>query len=210
MKRSGKSGFERPSMIQSVNQRGWLETAISRPVAHTHRSSIQRIEPTAASVGGLFFRCLPRAVVFAVRAVVVQAFNAVVGRWPGAHVSDEDCKVRPLWSDSDAATAIQGKSVVGGSIASASDVRPRPVFARIAAGQPVRSVMTSQQALPVETAAGFRRSRQQFTSGGNVVSAAVALAQAFASMFGERANHKQASEPLSVKYWSCHGRIIPS
>lgn len=66
-----------------------VKSGMSRPLGQCFSFSIQSQQSIVTLIRSLFFRCGPTAIVSRIVAVVILAFNAVLGRWTRPHVGQK-------------------------------------------------------------------------------------------------------------------------
>lgn len=118
-----------------------------------------------APVGSLLLGSCPSTVLWAVRAVVVDPINGMIGRWFRPHVGEEAGEVQPARVDGDAAPAVAFPGRVIGVGAAPLESRPHAIQRMLVA---ITRVAVRAVPRPLEAAAALSAARAQVPSSGNM------------------------------------------
>lgn len=186
------SGIQGQSGCGSLSNRLLASVQRSSPRADTHRSSVEGDWLRAGRVLALFFHCGPSAVCGRIVAVVVNAFDRVLGRWPWPHVGKKALEgVTPRRADLNPAAAVARIEVAAGILASRNHPLPHSVFRRLT--QSVGSV-GGMARLPIDASAACNVAAAEGAGSDDVVAATVALAQP-AHLFVSRSQRPLNRQP---------------
>lgn len=196
-----QSLLKRPAESESFIQRAGRNPGARGPLRFSQRLAAKSDASVRTFVDGLLGERCPDAVLRRVRAVVVFAFERVIGRRPPAHIRDERCEaVAPLVAHADAALPVTGKPLRLRIMAAIFSGFPYGVFGRV-----VETVCADSLQSKAATACrvGFLKRRRSDAS----LVAAVASTQprAIASDVSVVPNRNEPTEPLTRDVdWGWH------
>lgn len=154
-----------PSTLQPLDQRWGMNTRAARPLFEGQRVSIVSHEMIDASVAVLLAPSSPLTVPGRVRAIVVDAINAVLRRGASPHVSIEPSEVIPFRADGDAPSTVIPVSNASHVLAARSNPHPDRIFRDlerepmlyIALTGHLRSLATARRRVPIGEIAALHR-----------------------------------------------------
>ena len=164
---------------------------------------------TRTFVGPLFGISSPATILWAIRPVIISAFNRMQSRWSFAHVCKEHSKrFSPSLANSNASTAVVNKVLSGVIFTPSNHVFPDGIFGAL--GSTVAHVSSATHLCPQASATSAKASREVGTElDGNCSAVALAAPEhgvidTFASLFED----KQSVETLA-KQVNLRGHLEP-
>lgn len=173
-----------------------LKAVDLRPLKQRPRLAIERERADVSPVPVLFEARGPHAILRTVWAVIVFALNGVVTRRSRSHVGVEGLKRgAPAIADDDSAGTVVREGLVGRAVATAFDLQPRGVFARVL--KSMRAAQGGANVLSKTAAAAGGASAETPTDGHNRAPAgAYALPRGLFAFCASALQDFQSSERL--------------
>lgn len=207
-RRSGQGFVNCPTLRQSRNDRSTRDTCAPGPILDAHGLAIHGEKARFARVQNLLSARSPSAVVRRIRAVVVDAVDRMVLRWPRTHVGKKVSeRVAPTFADENASASVVGIGDVVPVVAASVHGHPRQMFRRVC--QTVRSRGANKSLAP--KAATTPRSLSEFCSPDLGLCPTIALAQPEQlAVDRSAAQRNESAEALSGYVFSrTHLSILP-
>ena len=101
-----------PSVLDSGNNRVWLDSCLIRPLAEIHRFALELYQSRIAAIFHLFRSCCPPTIVRRIWAIIIDAFNRMLWTWRLSHIQKKAIEIKPSITDEYASSAISCKSFV--------------------------------------------------------------------------------------------------
>lgn len=198
--RLGQGTVYRPSFVEATVDNVSFNSHASCPVRETHCFTEVSDIPRVLPISGLFSRGRPSTVFRRVRAVVVDAVNAVRVGWARSHIFKECLKrVPPTITYGNAPRAVVLERLVFRVATAPDDAMPNPVFRQVASSM---SAISIREFIRVVTAATYAMSPFQVFGSYASLFPAIAPTQPPRSVFSitsNRLDYDQTSKPLALE-----------